>query len=73
MSCFSRGIMTKNTPTIGTCIASGVSALCVLLPYCFLICQVRGGPDWDEKDRHLREPMITLTALGGGRCELGLV
>lgn len=52
MSCFSRGIRTKNTPTIGTFIVSGVSALCVLLPYCVLIRQVGGGPVWDEKVRH---------------------
>ena len=43
--------------------ASGVSILCVLLSYCALIRQVWGGPAWDEKDRHLRKPMMTLMAL----------
>ena len=37
--------------------------MCVLLPYCVLIRQVGGGPAWDEKDRHLRKPMMTLMAL----------
>lgn len=63
MSCLSREIGAKNTPTIGTCVASGVSVLCVLLPYCVLICQVGGGPAWVEKDRPLRKPMMTLMVL----------
>lgn len=63
MRCFSRGIRAKNTPTIGTCMVLGVSALCVSLPYSVLILWVGGGPAYGERGRHLRKPTMTLMAL----------